>query len=135
MTSKPSSRFLTGFQIVRVPTPHTADEWVVPFGSGETVVRRNAFGVGPFDPEPVVDFIAAAGGPRQVDHDAGHGCPSPPVGGSDAGVGRVTRQGIVAIEIGPQLMERTGDLRGAPGLIDPQAADDVGSLRPGIVAG
>src|SRR5262249_54857905 len=86
-----------------------------------------------FDPELVASV------PRQVQHDAARDCPAPLAVGLDAGEGSRAgddrRLDVVAVEVAAHLVDRAGDLRRTPGLIDPERRHDVRNLLRGVVTG
>ena len=94
--------------------------------AGRTLADRG------FDPELV------AGIPRQVQHDAARDRPAPHIGWPDAGegvrAGDDGRLGIVAVEVAADLVQRAGDLRRTPGLVDPERADEIRNALRRVVA-
>src|SRR5262249_38090746 len=84
--------------------------------------------IGPLGPE----LVALV--PWQVEHDTGSDGAAPPVSGGRAGECRGRHDEVVSVEVGVQLMQRTGYLRPAPRLVDLEIADDGGDLLRRIVA-
>src|SRR5262249_34733473 len=96
--------------------------------ASEAHIGRSADGIRAFDPELVARI------PRQVKHDAGVDRTAPYGLHRDTGETGGRHDEVVAVVVAADLVQSARDLRRAPGLIDPEIADDIGNLLCRVVA-
>src|SRR5207253_11014175 len=93
----------------------------------QACITRHALGIDGLD----VELVAAA---ADVQADAAYDGEAVFVPRLHAGEGRVGGFDIVAVIAGRDLMDAGRELRGAPGLVDAELADEVRKLLGGVVA-